>query len=86
MGLSAFAVETNDLKKWLQQLDNATSDYYMLLYQSTNPDPFHVSRKIEVRVKKPGVRLEPGKDYKPLYQLKKPSKGGKNPGGTRPSP
>ena len=52
-------------EKWMQQLDNATSDYYMLLYQSTNPDPFHLSRKIECALKQPGVRLEPGRDYKP---------------------
>jgi VWFA-related protein len=66
------AVETNDLKKWMQQLDNMTSDYYMLGYQSSNPDPLHPVRKIEVRVKKPGIRLEPGKDYNNLLNLKKP--------------
>jgi VWFA-related protein len=70
------AVDTNDLKTWMQKLDNMTSDYYMLGYQSSNPDPLHLVRKIEVRVKKPGIRVEAGRDYKPLYILKKPSKQG----------
>jgi VWFA-related protein len=73
------AVETNDLDKWIQQLDNMTSDYYVLGYQSSNPDPLHLVRRIEVRVKTPGIRLEPGKDYQPVYFLKKPSKSGKTP-------
>jgi len=68
------AVETNDFKKSLQLIDNMTSDYYMLGYSSSNPDPLHLHRKIEVRVKRPNIKLEPGRDYKDAYDLKKPSR------------
>ena len=70
------AVETNDFKKALQTIDNMTSDYYMLGYQSSNPDPLHLHRRIEVRLKRPGMKLDPGRDYKDSYDLKKPGKRG----------
>lgn len=71
------AVETNDFKRALQTIDNMTSDYYMLGYQSSNPDPLKLYRRIEVRLKRPGMKLESGRDYKDAIVLKKPSKRGK---------
>ena len=42
---------------------------------SSNPDPLRLHRKIEVRVKRPNVKLEPGRDYNDSYDLKKRNKG-----------
>ena len=33
---------TNDFKKRLQRIDNEMSDYYMLGYESNNPDPLKI--------------------------------------------
>jgi VWFA-related protein len=52
---------TNDFKKGLQKIDNEMSDYYMVGYVSSNPDPLKVRRNIEIRVKRPGTQ-------KPLYR------------------
>jgi len=51
---------TNNFDKYLKQIDNETSDYYMVGYVSNNPDPFKVNRKIEIRITRPGLQ-------KPLY-------------------
>jgi VWFA-related protein len=48
-------VNQNDFSKALRKIDNETSDYYVLGYYSTNPDPLKRTRKIEVKVKKPGL-------------------------------
>ncbi len=63
-------VSTNDCRPVLQKIDNMTSDYYMIGYRSSNPDPFKVTRKIEIKVKRPGVELVPGRDYRDTYYLK----------------
>jgi hypothetical protein len=39
-------VNTNRFTKALQQIDAETSDYYVLGYHSTNPDPTQRRRKI----------------------------------------
>jgi VWFA-related protein len=49
-------VNTNDFKTGLQRIDNETSDYYILGYNSTNPDPLKVLRKVTIRVTRPGVK------------------------------
>jgi VWFA-related protein len=66
-------VKTNDCRKVLQAIDNMTSDYYMIGFRSTNPDPFKIARKIEVRVKRPGVELVPNRDYRDTYYMKRPT-------------
>ena len=71
-GLSC--VNRNDCRPVLQQIDNMTSDYYMLGYRSSNPDPFKLARKIEIKVKRPNVVLVAGRDYRDTYYLKRPSK------------
>jgi VWFA-related protein len=63
-------VNQNDFKKALQEIDNATSDYYILGYYSSNPDPLRKKRSIEVRVTRPGVHLAP---YRQVYTLQPPT-------------
>jgi VWFA-related protein len=46
----------NDPKPWLRQIDNLTSDYYLVGYVSSNPDPRHLRRRIEIIVSRPEVR------------------------------
>jgi VWFA-related protein len=43
-------VNTNDFTKAIQRIDNETSDYYVLGYYSTNPDPIRRRRTIEIRL------------------------------------
>ena len=45
-------VNTNDHTKALRRIDAETSDYYVLGYYSTNPDPTRRRRQIEIRLKK----------------------------------
>ena len=42
-------VNQNDFDKALKRIDAETSDYYVLGYYSTNPDPLRRTRKIEVK-------------------------------------
>ena len=42
-------VNQNDFDKALKRIDAETSDYYMLGYYSSNPDPTKRSRKVEVK-------------------------------------
>ena len=51
-------VNQNNFDKALKRIDAETSDYYVLGYSSTNPDPLKRTRKIEVKlVNKPGVSV-----------------------------
>ena len=43
-------VNTNDFSKALKRIDAETSDYYVLGYYSTNPDPTQKRRLIEIRM------------------------------------
>jgi VWFA-related protein len=56
-------VNQNDFSKALQKIDNETSDYYVLGYYSSNPDPLRKRRKIEVKVKRTGANLWYRSDY-----------------------
>jgi VWFA-related protein len=58
--------EKNDYTQGLMRIDNEMSDYYLLGYVSSNPDPLKVLRRIEIRVKRPGLKL----DYNPTYTIK----------------
>ena len=62
-------VNQNDFDKALKRIDAETSDYYVLGYYSTNPDPLKKKRTIEIKVKTPG-KFE--LNYKPGYTLKPP--------------
>ena len=51
-------VNQNNFEKALKRIDAETSDYYVLGYSSTNPDPLKRTRKIEVKlVDKPGISV-----------------------------
>ncbi|OFV89573.1 MAG: hypothetical protein A3G76_14760 [Acidobacteria bacterium RIFCSPLOWO2_12_FULL_65_11] len=56
-------VNMNDFDKGLKQIDADTSDYYVLGYYSSNPDPLRRQRKIDVRVRRPGMSVFFRKDY-----------------------
>jgi VWFA-related protein len=43
-------VNQNDFDKALKRIDNETSDYYVLGYYSSNPDPTRRRRQVEVKV------------------------------------
>jgi VWFA-related protein len=51
-------VNQNDFDKALDRIDAETSDYYVLGYYSTNPDPTRRRRTIEVKATKDGAPLD----------------------------
>jgi hypothetical protein len=53
----------NDFDKALKNIDAASSDYYVLGYYSTNPDPTKRRRKIDVKVTRKGVDVFSRKEY-----------------------
>jgi VWFA-related protein len=61
-------VNMNDFGKAIRRIDAETSDYYVLGFYSKNPDPLRKNRRLEVKVKRPGVQLIFRKEYsiKPL--------------------
>jgi len=62
---------TNSVIPGLKRIDSETSDYYMLAYNTNNPDPNKVQRFIKIEVTRPGVD---DLIYKSDYKLKRPSK------------
>jgi VWFA-related protein len=62
------AVNQNDLTKTLRRIDEETSDYYLIGYYSTNPDPTKKRRNIEVKVKRPDATVW----HRPSYTLRTP--------------
>jgi VWFA-related protein len=50
-------VNQNDFDKALKIIDAQTSDYYVLGYYSSNPDPLRRTRKIEVKTSRDGVTV-----------------------------
>jgi VWFA-related protein len=61
-------VNQNDFDKALKRIDNETSDYYVVGYYSSNPDPTKKRRRIEIKMKRPGLSLR----YRTEYTLKPP--------------
>ncbi len=59
-------VNQNDFMKALKKIDAETSDYYVLGYYSSNPDPTQRRRKVEIKVKRPSVSLH----YRTEYTLR----------------
>ena len=68
------AVGTNDYLQALKRIDNDTSDYYLVGYYSSNPDPLKKRRSIEIRVKPtPSRRSDAFQlSYTTAYTLKPP--------------
>jgi VWFA-related protein len=56
-------VDTNDFAAALKRVDAETSDYYVLGYYSTNPDPAKRTRQLEVKVDRPGVSINSRRAY-----------------------
>jgi len=56
-------VNQNDFDKALKRIDADSSDYYVLGYYSTNPDPTQRRRKIDVRVTRPSIVVQSRKEY-----------------------
>jgi VWFA-related protein len=69
-------VNQNDFDKALKRIDNETSDYYVLGYYSTNPDPLKRTRRIDVKVKRPNLSVWSRRTYSlkpiPPAQTSKP--------------
>jgi VWFA-related protein len=59
-------VNQNDFVKSLKRIDAETSDYYVLGYYSSNPDPTQRRRKVEIKVKRSNVDLH----YRTEYTLR----------------
>ena len=62
-------VNSNDFDKALKRIDAETSDYYVLGYYSSNPDPLKKRRTIEIKVAKSGKY---DLKYKTSYTLRPP--------------
>jgi len=56
-------VNMNNFDKALQQIDAASSDYYVLGYYSSNPDPTRRRRQVEVKVLRKGSTVYSRKEY-----------------------
>ena len=56
-------VNQNDFDKGLKRIDNETSDYYVIGYYSSNPDPMRRNRKLEVRTTRPDVAIRARQSY-----------------------
>ena len=50
-------VNQNDFDKALKRIDAETSDYYVVGFYSSNPDPLRKTRRIEVTTNRPGVKV-----------------------------
>ena len=59
-------VNSNDFNKGLARIDAETSDYYVIGYYSTNPDPTKRTRNIEIKVTRPNMNVT----YRSSYTLK----------------
>ena len=56
-------VNSNDFDKALKRIDAESSDYYVLGYYSSNPDPLKRTRRIVVKAKRPNLDIWSRKSY-----------------------
>jgi VWFA-related protein len=56
-------VNQNDFDKALKRIDADSSDYYILGYYSSNPDPTHRRRKVEVKTIRGGLDVFTRTEY-----------------------
>ena len=66
-------VDTNDFEGALKRVDAETSDYYVLGFYSTNPDPGKRTRTLEVKVDRPGVTVSARRGYSLKSEGKPPA-------------
>ena len=59
-------VNSNDFNRGLARIDNETSDYYVIGYYSTNPDPTKRTRQIKIEVTRPDMNVT----YRSSYTLR----------------
>jgi VWFA-related protein len=69
-------VNSNDFDKAIKRIDAETSDYYVLGYYSTNPDPTQRQRRIEVKVTRPDTEVWSRKAYT-IKEPRRPDQGGR---------
>ena len=50
-------VNQNDFDNALKRIDNETSDYYIVGYYSTNPDPTKRTRKLEIKTTRDRINV-----------------------------
>ncbi|MGH9312120.1 MAG: VWA domain-containing protein [Vicinamibacterales bacterium] len=69
-------VNQNDFDKALKRIDNETSDYYVIGYYSSNPDPLKRTRKVDIKVKRQNLTVFSRRSYSlrplPPTQTSKP--------------
>ena len=63
-------VNTNDFANELRRIDAETSDYYIIGFYSTNPDPMKRTRLLSVKLDRPNVTVASRREY----SLKAPGK------------
>jgi VWFA-related protein len=56
-------VNTNDFATEFKRIDAETSDYYVLGFYSTNPDPAKRVRTLEVKVDRPDITVSARREY-----------------------
>src|SRR3954468_6903192 len=56
-------VNQNDLNKGLKRIEAETSDYYILGYYSSNPDPLRRTRQLDVKVTRPNIEVKHRTSY-----------------------
>ena len=66
-----FALNTNDLGKWLKKIVTQSSSYYLLGYAPTNNRREGKFRRIRVRVKRPGLRVIARRGYIEAFDTKR---------------
>jgi hypothetical protein len=59
----------NNFARGLERIDNETSDYYILGYNSNNPDPKKVRRVVRIEITRSGIDQI---IYRPEYTLPPP--------------
>jgi VWFA-related protein len=56
-------VNVNDFATEFKRIDAETSDYYVIGYYSSNPDPTHRVRELEISSTRPGVQVQSRRAY-----------------------
>jgi VWFA-related protein len=64
-------VNQNDMDKALKRIDAESSDYYVLGFYSSNPDPTHRRRQLSIKIVKPRLTVT---SQRSEYVLKPPPK------------
>lgn len=66
-------INTNDFVSELKKIDAETSDYYVLGFYSSNPDPGKRTRTLDVKVDRPNVTVASRREYSLKTQGKPPA-------------